>query len=56
MRYVDPFWNIKTLENKNDYSGIYGLSLSIIDAYLSKYYIKISNFNLKEYNEMFKTN
>ena len=46
-----PFGNIKTLENKYDYSGIYGLALSIIQADLSKNFISIENFNLKEYYE-----
>jgi len=50
-----PFGNIKTLENKYDYSGIYGLALNIIQADLSKNFISIENFNLKEYYEMFKT-
>ena len=50
------FGHIKTLENKYDYKGIYGLSLSIIQADLLKNFIDIRNFNLKDYYEMFKTN
>jgi hypothetical protein len=51
-----PFGDIYTLENLDNYSGIYGLALSIIQADLSKNFISIENFNLKEYYEMFKTN
>ena len=50
------FRHIKTLENKYDYKGIYDLSLSIIQADLSKNFIDIRDFNLKDYYEMFKTN
>ena len=44
-----PFGDKYTLENKNDYTGIYGLALSIIQADLSKNFISIEDFNLKEY-------